>query len=154
MNRSTRTARRLTLLAPFLLTLLPACQSDSAPPPPRPVHMAAEGAFGPYSGSVLWGGFCFASGKLGERGGSFAREADTAITAVQTELERSGLGLADVVMCTVYLTDIDRYAEFNEIYAHRFNEPYPARVCLAVKELPGNARVEIQATAHRQARKE
>ncbi|MCZ6596243.1 MAG: Rid family hydrolase, partial [Planctomycetota bacterium] len=101
-------------------------------------------------GAVLTAGLVFASGKIGsERDGAFAAEAASAIDAVEAELARSGLGLADVVSVTVYLTDMERYGEFNAIYAARFAEPYPARTCVAVAALPAGARVEITAIASR-----
>jgi 2-iminobutanoate/2-iminopropanoate deaminase len=115
----------------------------------RSVHLPAEGAIGPYSGSVLSGGLCFVAGKIGSRGQSFAVEANTAIDAVAAELARSELTLADVVSATVYLTDMSLYAELNAIYAERFPAPYPARTCVAVRELPAGARVEIQVIARR-----
>lgn len=111
-------------------------------------HLDAEGALGPYSGAVVAGDLVFVSGKIGERGGSFEREAETAIAAASAELARLGLDLSDVVESRVYLTDIDRYAEFNEIYARLFPAPYPARACVAVAALPGGARVEVQVVAH------
>ena len=112
-------------------------------------YIAAENALGPYSASVRSGDFCFVSGKIGQRGGTFELEAETSIDAVESELERNGLSLADVVLSTVYLTDIAYYGEFNAVYARRFSEPYPARACIAVRALPGEARVEIQVTARR-----
>jgi 2-iminobutanoate/2-iminopropanoate deaminase len=114
-----------------------------------PVHRAAPGALGPYSGSVESAGFVFVSGKIGRRGGTFVDEANTAIDAVAEELGRANLTLADAVSVTVYLTDLDRYGEFNEIYAGRFPAPYPARVCVEVSRLPGDARVEIAVLARR-----
>ena len=129
-----------------LLVALLGCASDpSAGTDTR--HLLAEGALGPYSGSVQSGGFCFASGKIGERGGTFEREVNTCIDAVVAELARSGLDLSDVVESTVYLTDIGRYDELNRIYAERFPSPYPARACVQVAALPGRARVEIKVTA-------
>ena len=113
------------------------------------VHKPAEGAIGPYSGSVLAGDFCFAAGKIGRRGDSFQTEVHTAIDAVEVELARSGLRLKDVVSATVYLTDMARYPQLNEIYSERFPAPYPARACIAVRELPAGARVEIQVIARR-----
>lgn len=113
------------------------------------VFTPAPGALGPYSGSVRAGGFVFVSGKIGERGEGFEREVVTALDAVEAELERAGLGLRDVVAATVYLTDLDRYAELNALYGARFAEPYPARVCVEVSRLPGDAQVEIQVTARR-----
>lgn len=113
------------------------------------IHRQAPGALGPYSGSVTSGAFIFASGKIGERTGTFEHEVDTALDAVEAELERAGATLADVVQATVYLTNLDDYAIFNEIYAKRLGKPYPARACVEVARLPGEARVEIQVIARR-----
>jgi 2-iminobutanoate/2-iminopropanoate deaminase len=112
-------------------------------------HQPAVGALGPYSGAVLSGDFVFVSGKIGERGGEFDHEVQTAIDAVEEELRRAGLALADLVSVTVYVTDMASYGQFNEIYAARVPEPYPARAVVAVSALPGGARVEIQAIARR-----
>ena len=46
-----------------------------------------------------------------------------------------------VVSVTVYLSDIELYGAFNEVYAARFSEPYPARTCVAVAALPAGAQV-------------
>ena len=114
---------------------------------PPTEHVEAAGALGPYSGAVRSGGFCFLSGKIGERGGTFASEADTALDAVEQELAKSGLTFADLVSVTVYVTDMGLYGEFNEIYARRLGKPYPARAVVGVRALPGGARVEIQSVA-------
>lgn len=111
------------------------------------VHRSAVGALGPYSGSVTSDNLVFVSGKIGQRGGSFAVEVNTAIDAVEEELARSGVTLAEVVSVNVYLTDLELYGEFNRIYAKRFTDPYPARACVEVSRLPGEARVEIQVIA-------
>ena len=113
-------------------------------------HLEAAGALGPYSAAVISGEFCFVSGKIGTaeaRGGTFEGEVESAITAVLQELQRAGLQLSDVVATTVYLTDMGLYQRLNEVYAQRFPRPYPARVCVGVAALPGDARVEIQVTA-------
>ena len=112
-------------------------------------HQAAPGALGPYSGAVLTEDLIFISGKIGERGGEFDREVETAIDAVEQELTAAGATLADVVSVTVFFTSLDDYARFNEIYARRFAAPYPSRGVAAVASLPGGARVEIQAIAAR-----
>ena len=139
----TRRARRAALLvAPVALVALCACRSGGAPR-----HVPAEGALGPYSAAVVAGDLCFVSGKIGRRGGTFAEEVESAIDAVEEVLAGEGLGLGDVVVATVYLTDMNLYGELNEIYGRRFPAPYPARACIAVRELPGEARVEIMVTA-------
>ena len=114
------------------------------------VHRSAVGALGPYSGSVTSDNLVFVSGKIGKRGGSFAVEVNTAIDAVEEELARSGVSLAEAISVTVYLTDLDLYSEFNSIYAKRFSHPYPARALTEVPRLPGDARVEIQVIAKSQ----
>ncbi len=63
------------------------------------------------------------------------------------EQPRSGVALGDVISVTVYLISLDLYGEFNDIYAQRFVQPYPARACVEVSRLPGEARVEIQVIA-------
>ena len=75
------------------------------------------------------------------------RDGGSAIDAVENQLRDLGLGLGDVLVATVYLTDMNRYGEFNKIYGSRFQEPYPARACVAVAALPAGARVEIMVTA-------
>lgn len=134
---------RFLALAPLaILALTAACAG--------PVYRAPSNALGPYSASVSTGGLTFVAGRIGtERGDvDFAVETNSAIDALAAELQRAGLELDDCVSVTVYLTDMDRYAEFNAIYGPRFRNP-PARACVAVRELPGGARVEIQAIAAR-----
>src|SRR5689334_6752805 len=126
-------------LAALLALAFAACQT----PPPQ--HLMAENALGPYSASVETRGLVFVSGKGGKSGGAFADEAEAAIRAVEKELVRSHLTLADVVSVTVFLTDMGQYAEFNAVYAKLFPSPYPARACVAVSALPANLRVEVQA---------
>lgn len=142
-------------LAMLLLLMLAGCPPRSYSPYEHPrelTHQPAEGALGPYSGAVITSDFVFASGKIGQRDGDFAREVNTALDAVESELERAGAGLRDLVSVTVYLTDMANYARFNEIYAARVPQPYPARAVVAVEALPGEAQVEIQAIARRHSR--
>ncbi len=142
-----RFAHLLSIFA--LASMLAACSSKTSQPS---VYRPAVGALGPYSGSVVSGDLVFVSGKIGNRGGSFIQEVDSAINAVQRELARSGASLRDVISVTVYLTNLDQYAEFNDIYAKRFDQPYPARACVEVSRLPGGARVELQVIAKRTKR--
>ena len=125
------------------LPLIAACRGGATE------HRVAEGALGPYSGAVIAGDLVFVSGKIGERGGSFEHEAETAIEAVRAELAGLGLDLGDVVESRVFLTDMERYADFNAVYGRLFPSPYPARACVAVAALPAGARVEVQCVARR-----
>ncbi len=133
----------LSVLA--ILLVISGCRTSR----PEATHLEAVGALGPYAGSVTYGDLIFASGKIGERGGSFEREVQTTIDAVETELARSGATLDDILQATVFLTDLNNYGEFNDIYGRRLGKPFPARACVEVSRLPGGARVEIQAIARR-----
>jgi 2-iminobutanoate/2-iminopropanoate deaminase len=141
-----RTAQKglIGMLTMVCLLSLTACQSGRGL-----IHHKDEKALGPYSGSVISGDTCFVSGKIGSRRDSVEEETNTAIDALEAELARAELTLADVVSVTVYMTDIVYYSYVNAVYARRFRDPFPARACVAVKALPGKARVEIQAIARR-----
>jgi len=116
---------------------------------PGPLHLAAEGALGPYSAAVEAGGLVFLSGKVGRAGGSFAEELGSALDAVEQDLARLSLSLADVVSVNVFLTDMRDHAALNEVYGARLPRPHPARTTVAVSALPGARRVEVQAVAMR-----
>ena len=130
------------LLSTLLVACLAACHSTETD------FVYDEGALGPYSSAAVHGDLVLLSGKIGaERSGSFAEEAASCIDAVEAGLQELGLELSDAIEARVYLTDMGRYAEFNEIYGARFSKPYPARTCVAVAALPAGARVEIQVAA-------
>lgn len=61
-------------------------------------------------------------------------------------LEASGCSLNDVVLTIVFLRDMKKYGEFNEVYSEYFRT-YPARAVVGVNELPAGADVEVLAVA-------
>ena len=78
---------------------------------------------------------------------SFRAEVKQVMENIGKVLRKHDLYFSDLVNVTVYLTDMDHYNEMNEIYTQYFGTTYPARVCVAVKQLPLNANIEICATA-------
>lgn len=64
-------------------------------------------------------------------------------------LKEGGYGFDDVVNATVYLKDINDYAEMNKVYASYFKGPFPARACIGGTDLVFGFRVEISCVAHR-----
>ena len=112
---------------------------------PRPV--------GAYSQAVAAGGFVFVSGQLGldpktgEMPEGVGEQARLALENLRAILEEAGSGLDRVVKVTVYLTDINDFAEVNRVYGEFFPKPYPARAAVAVRDLPKGAKVEIEAIA-------
>ena len=115
---------------------------------------AAPKAVGPYSQAIVAGGWVWASGQIGldpESGqlvpGGVGDQARRALANLAAVLEAAGVGADRVVRATVWLTDMDDYAEVNRVYAEFFGERKPSRVCVAVSGLPMGARVEIDAVA-------
>lgn len=114
----------------------------------------APGAIGPYSQAIQAGDFVYTSGQLGldpQTGafpeGGIKEQARQSLNNVKAILEKAGLSMANVVKTTVFLVNMEDFAEMNSVYAEFFTEPYPARSAVAVKTLPKNALVEIEVVA-------
>ena len=115
---------------------------------------AAPQAIGPYSQAVVAGGLVFASGQIpiDPRTGLFVEggvreQTEQVLRNVRAVLEAAGSGLDRVVKATVYLADMDDFAEMNEVYAGFFGEGPPARSTVEAARLPRDARVEIDVIA-------
>lgn len=115
---------------------------------------AAPPAAGPYSqGIEAEGRMVFVSGQLpievdtGEMPGTVAEQTRVSLANIAAILAASGLGMGDVVKTTVFLTDMDRFAEMNAVYAEAFEGDAPARSAFQVVRLPKDALVEIEAIA-------
>jgi 2-iminobutanoate/2-iminopropanoate deaminase len=114
---------------------------------------AAPAAIGPYSQGMIFGNILFSSGQLplspetGEIVGSdIIAQTEQVIANLKAVLEAGGANLTSVVKTTCFITDMAHFADFNAVYAKYFTEN-PARSCIAVKQLPRNALVEIEAIA-------
>ena len=115
----------------------------------------APAAIGPYSQAITTGGLVYTSGQIpiDPASGSIAAndiagQARQAIQNLAAVLEAAGSGLDKVVKTTCFLTDMNDFAVFNEIYAELFPGK-PARSCVEVAKLPKGALVEIEAVAER-----
>ena len=111
-------------------------------------------AVGPYSHAVRAGHLVYlsgqapldpATGKLVE--GGVATQTERVFANLSAVLTAAGLTFDHVVKANVYLTDLSDFAAMNEVYAHVFSEPYPARTTVAVAGLPLGAQVEIELVA-------
>ena len=114
----------------------------------------APAAIGPYSQAIRVGNLVFASGQIPidpATGvfvtGGIKEQTRQSLTNVKTILEAAGLTMAKVVKTTVFMADMNDFAEMNNVYAEFFKEPYPARSAVAVKALPKGALVEIEVVA-------
>lgn len=116
----------------------------------------APAAIGPYSQAVHVGDTLYCSGQIAidpESGslitGSIEQEAERVLENLGGVLRAAGMDFANVVRCTVYLTDINDYATVNEVYARYFSESPPAREAVEVSGLPRGSRIEISCVAVR-----
>lgn len=113
----------------------------------------APAAIGPYSQAVKVGNFVFTSGQLGidpqtgKLEGDIKAQTRQALLNLQRVLEAAGSGLDRVVKTTVFLADINEFADMNEVYATFFQKMPPARSAVQAANLPKGAKVEIEAVA-------
>lgn len=114
----------------------------------------APAAIGPYSQAIQVGNIVYTSGQipLNPSTGSFVEggikeQTRQSLLNVKAVLEEAGLTMSHVVKTTVFLADMNDFADMNAVYAEFFTEPYPARSAVAVKTLPKGALVEIEVVA-------
>ena len=118
-----------------------AIQTDQAPK-----------AIGTYSQAVKVGNTVYLSGQIPLDPitmvmveGGFQKEAEQVFANLKAVVVASGGQLADVVKLTIYLIDLVHFQTVNEVMASYFTEPFPARAAIAVKALPKDAQIEIDA---------
>ncbi len=114
----------------------------------------APAPIGPYNQAVVAGNLLFISGQIALQPGT--GELINSAIVVETEqvmknlaaiLTEAGLDFSHVVKTTIFLSDMDLFAQVNEIYGKHFASEFPARETVAVKGLPKNVRVEISMIA-------
>ncbi len=114
----------------------------------------APAAIGPYSQGVMAGNTLYCSGqipidpKTGHMvSDTIENETERVLENLKGVLTAAGMSLENVVSCRVYMTDINDYAQINEVYGRFFGANAPAREAVQVCALPRGARVEISAVA-------
>lgn len=114
----------------------------------------APAAIGPYSQAIQVGNLVYTSGQLpvdpltgAFPEGGIKEQTRQSLTNVKAILEEAHLTMDSVVKTTVFMADMDDFADMNAVYAEFFPAPYPARSAVAVKTLPKGALVEIEIVA-------
>ena len=114
----------------------------------------APAAIGPYSQAIKVGNLVYTSGQIpiDPTTGNFVEggikeQTRQSLTNVQAILDEVGLTMGNVVKTTVFMADMNDFADMNTVYAEFFSEPYPARSAVAIKTLPKGALVEIEVVA-------
>jgi 2-iminobutanoate/2-iminopropanoate deaminase len=107
-----------------------------------------------YSIAVRAGGFLFLAGQIGFDYGvgrlvsnGIREQTRQTLENIRTVLEAAGSSLDKVVSATVYITDWDLWADFNEVYGEFFLKDGPAKTTAEVTRLAFDALVEIQVVA-------
>ena len=117
-------------------------ETKKAPPP-----------VGPYSQAIQAGNMVFVSGQIAlhpetnEIPEDFTIQCHQVLKNLQAILEASGSSLEHTVKVMIYMTDIDRFNELNEIYEGYLGSAKPARACVEVSRLPKGVLVEMEAVA-------
>ena len=114
----------------------------------------APHAVGTYSQGISTGEIIFTAGQIpldpstGEVvEGDFKARARRVLQNINGILEASGSSISNSVKLTVFLTDLSRFAELNEVFLEFFSENPPARSALEVSKLPLGVDVEIECIA-------
>jgi 2-iminobutanoate/2-iminopropanoate deaminase len=113
----------------------------------------APAAVGPYSQAVVFNGIVYTSGQIaldpatGAMVGEDVRtQSEQVFKNLAAVLEEAGSSFDNVIKTTCFLDDIADFGTFNEVYAS-YIEGKPARSCVAVKDLPKGALVEVEVLA-------
>lgn len=113
----------------------------------------APQAIGPYSQAIKHGGLVYVSGQIplkpdGELiAGGISEQTRQVLTNLHHILEAAGSKLENVLKTTVFLQDMNDFAEMNKIYSEFFAEHKPARATIQVARLPRDVSVEIEVVA-------
>ena len=102
----------------------------------------APAAIGPYSQAVVVNGMVYSSGQIAivpATGNIEASDIKAVLTAAGTSMDK-------IIKTTCFLAEIADFAAFNEVYGQYITEK-PARSCVAVKDLPKGALVEVEVIA-------
>ncbi len=110
----------------------------------------APKAIGTYSQAVKAGTTVYLSGQIPLVpetmeliSDDFAQQATQVFENIVAVCEAAGGSTNDLVKVNIYLLDLGNFATVNEIMAKYFNQPYPARAAIGIKELPKGAQIEI-----------
>ncbi|MEI9933870.1 MAG: RidA family protein [Ferruginibacter sp.] len=114
----------------------------------------APAPIGPYNQAVKAGGFLFLSGQVALKPGTgelitsnIVDETHQVMQNLKAVLAEAELSFNNVVKTTIFLSDMNLFAQVNEIYGSYIEGDFPARETVAVKTLPKNANVEISMIA-------
>jgi 2-iminobutanoate/2-iminopropanoate deaminase len=115
----------------------------------------APAPVGPYSQAIRAGNFIFVAGQVpvnpatGEFvKGSMTLQTQRCMDNIKAILAAAGSAPKDIVRTTIYLTNMNDFAEVNEAYGNYFDLEPPARTTIQAAALPKGVAIEIDAIAY------
>ncbi|MDX8363132.1 MULTISPECIES: RidA family protein [Bacillaceae] len=113
----------------------------------------APQAIGPYSQGMVVNNLFFSSGQIplkpnGELvQGNVDEQTHQVFANLKAVLKEAGASFDTVIKTTVFIKNMDDFAEINEVYSEYFPNHQPARSCVEVARLPKDVLVEIEVIA-------
>ncbi len=115
----------------------------------------APAPIGPYSQAVMSDHVLYISGQIpiNPKTGDIIKnnikaETKQALDNLGAILKEAGLDYSDIVKCSIFISDMNNFAEINEVYGSYFHKNFPAREVVQVAKLPLNVNIEISAIAN------
>jgi 2-iminobutanoate/2-iminopropanoate deaminase len=115
----------------------------------------APAAIGPYVQGTKVGNLIFTSGQIPLDpatmevvSGGIDAQTQQVMENLMAVLKAAGASANNVIKTTCFLSDMENFVAFNQIYARYFTEGAPARSCVEVARLPKDVLVEVEAIAH------
>jgi 2-iminobutanoate/2-iminopropanoate deaminase len=115
---------------------------------------AAPAPIGPYNQAILSGNLLFISGQIcidqstGQlKNKDLQEETHQVMHNLKTILQEAGMSFGNVVKTTIFITDMNRFGEINEVYGKYFDGDFPARETVQVSALPKFVNIEISMIA-------
>ncbi|PLR83231.1 MULTISPECIES: 2-iminobutanoate/2-iminopropanoate deaminase [Bacillus] len=113
----------------------------------------APAAIGPYSQGIVVNNLFYSSGQIPLTAAGMMVEGDIkaqthqVFANLKAVLKEAGASLETVIKATVFIKNMDDFADINEVYGEYFSHHKPARSCVEVARLPKDALVEIEVIA-------
>ncbi len=113
---------------------------------------AAPAAIGPYSQAIRHGDYLFVSGQIpidpatgAVVEGDIVAQTERVMKNLEAVIVAAGMSFANVLRCSCFLSDMDDFGRFNEVYGTYLGQSAPSRETMQVAKLPKGVRVEISA---------
>jgi 2-iminobutanoate/2-iminopropanoate deaminase len=144
---------RAAFLCTSVLLGLAACKPASGPAASSAEYLKSNIPHAPFSAAVRVGDVLYLSGQIGTLADgtlppAFDEQARQTMSNIGAVLQQAGMGFDEVFKCTVMLSDMSRWEDFNKIYVTYFKaDRLPARSAIGANGLARGALLEVECLA-------